>query len=384
MTDRSKPELSGAERSVEGVEIERGDRWRLILGRRRERLSGGAGRLADALDELYGSGHGEGSRSELGAGGGRERSYPTARDWTEEIRALFGDRVYEEVVGRAVERGRSSVLLDNDTEHLLPSVELLEHVLSLKGALSEAHLLKLRPLIKRIVDALVAELAVRVRPALTGLATPRPTRRRGGPLDLRRTVAANLDRVRRVEGTLRLVPEKLYFRQRGERALDWRIILLVDVSGSMEESVIYSAMMAAILAGVPWVSVSFVAFSTELIDLSDRVDDPLGLLLEIAVGGGTHIAKAVRYARSLMAVPKRSVVIVVSDFEEGYPVGGLLAEIRELAEAGATALGLAALSDAGAPRYNRAIAEMVVAAGMPVAALTPLELARWVGERMRG
>lgn len=263
-------------------------------------------------------------------------------------------------------------------------MELLEHVLSLKGALSEAHLLKLRPLIKRIVDALVAELAVRVRPALTGLATPRPTRRRGGPLDLRRTVAANLDRVRRVEGTLRLVPEKLYFRQRGERALDWRIILLVDVSGSMEESVIYSAMMAAILAGVPWVSVSFVAFSTELIDLSDRVDDPLGLLLEIAVGGGTHIAKAVRYARSLMAVPKRSVVIVVSDFEEGYPVGGLLAEIRELAEAGATALGLAALSDAGAPRYNRAIAEMVVAAGMPVAALTPLELARWVGERMRG
>jgi hypothetical protein len=29
------------------------------------------------------------------------------------------------------------------------------------------------------------------------------------------------------------------------------------------------------------------------------------------------------------------------------------------------------------------VAEEVVAAGMPVAALTPLELARWIGEQIR-
>ena len=41
------------------------------------------------------------------------------------------------------------------------------------------------------------------------------------------------------------------------------------------------------------------------------------------------------------------------------------------------------LDDRGAPRYERAVAEEMVAAGMPVAALTPLELARWVGEHIR-
>jgi hypothetical protein len=41
------------------------------------------------------------------------------------------------------------------------------------------------------------------------------------------------------------------------------------------------------------------------------------------------------------------------------------------------------LDDRGAPRYAKAVAEEVVAAGMPIAALTPMELARWVGERIR-
>jgi len=179
------------------------------------------------------------------------------------------------------------------------------------------------------------------------------------------------------------VPERLVFRTRARRSLDWQIILVVDVSGSMEASVIYSALMAAILAGLPSVRTHFVAFSMEVLDLSDRVNDPLALLLEVAVGGGTDIARGLRYARQLMTVPARTLVILVSDFEEGGPLPALLAEVRALAESGARPLGLAALDDRGAPRFSRAVAEEVVTAGMPVAALTPLELARWVGEQIR-
>ena len=111
--------------------------------------------------------------------------------------------------------------------------------------------------------------------------------------------------------------------------------------------------------------------------------DPLALLLEVNVGGGTHIAKALRYARTLATNPRRTIVITVSDFEEGYSVDGLLAEVRSLVEAGVTCLGLAALDDRGAPRYAVPIAEQVAGAGMPIAALTPLELARWVGDKIR-
>ena len=85
----------------------------------------------------------------------------------------------------------------------------------------------------------------------------------------------------------------------------------------------------------------------------------------------------------LVTVPARTLVILVTDFEEGGPVERLLAEVRAVAESGARPLGLAALDDRGQPRYSRAVAEEVVAAGMPVAALSPLELARWIGEQIR-
>ena len=65
------------------------------------------------------------------------------------------------------------------------------------------------------------------------------------------------------------------------------------------------------------------------------------------------------------------------------PISGLLAEVRALVDSGAKALGLAALSDDGKPRYNNGIAGQVVNQGMPVAALSPQELARWVGEQIR-
>jgi Mg-chelatase subunit ChlD len=173
------------------------------------------------------------------------------------------------------------------------------------------------------------------------------------------------------------------FRTRARKAADWRLILVVDVSGSMEASTVWAALTASILAGVPSLSTHFVAFSTEIVDLTDRVDDPLGLLLEVRVGGGTHIAAGLRYAQSLVTVPSRTLVAVISDFEEGYPLGGLLAQTRALAGSGCHLLGCAALDDAGQARYSKAVAGQLVAAGMPVAALSPLELARWVGEKVR-
>lgn len=356
------------------------DRWRLLLGTERERMGAVGMRAGRALDELYGAGRGEGS----GAGLGGSTPQLSTREWAEELEALFGSRVMEQVLGRAAEGGRSAAVLEVDPDEVTPSVDLLEQVLALKGALPEAKLGRLRRLVARVVDELVRELATRLRPALVGAVVPRPTRRRGGPLDLRRTVLRNLRHVRvREDGTPQLAPEELVYATRARRSLDWRVVLVVDVSGSMEASIIHSAIVAAILAGLPSVTSHFVAFSTEVVDLSDKVADPLGLLLEVVVGGGTDIGKGLRYARSLMTVPSRTIVLLVTDFEEGGSLGSLLAEVRALAESGAHPLGIAALDERGQPRYSKAVAEEVVAAGMPVAALTPLELARWIGERIR-
>ena len=82
-------------------------------------------------------------------------------------------------------------------------------------------------------------------------------------------------------------------------------------------------------------------------------------------------------------MPSRTLVAVVSDFEEGFPLAGLLARTRELAGSGVRLLGCAALDDHSVPRYSVPVARQLAAAGMPIAALSPLELARWVGEQLR-
>ncbi|MFD8658717.1 DUF5682 family protein, partial [Streptomyces globisporus] len=364
------------------------DRWRLVLGRSSDRLPSDAARLATALDELYGAGHGEGSRGGLpgrggsGAGGGREPSFPGVREWSEELAALFGPGVREEVLAAAAVTGRQDVLAELDPAAATPSVELLRTILQYAGGLPEARLAALRPLVRHLVEELTRQLATRLRPALTGAMTARPTRRPGGRLDLPRTLHANLATARRTaDGTIQVIPEKPVFRSRARRSADWRLILVTDVSGSMEASTIWSALTASVLAGVPTLSTHFLAFSTEVVDLTGHVRDPLSLLLEVSVGGGTHIAAGLRHARGLIEVPSRTLVVVISDFEEGGPLAGLLAEVRALVNTGCHVLGCASLDDAGRPRYSTGVAGQLVAAGMPVAALSPLELARWIGEK---
>ncbi len=382
--DQASAAVAGAAGPSAGAGgLSAGVRWRLVLGAQGDRPPG-AGRYAAALDELYGRDGGEGA-ARGGLGADRSSPFPDVREWSEELRDLFGDRVREEVLAAAAEGGRVEAALEIDPGSVRPSVDLLRNVLSLAGGLSESALARLRPLVARLVRELTEQLANRVRPALTGIQLPTPTRRPGGRLDLPRTLRANLATARRAAGgRVVVVPERPVFRTRGRKANDWRLVLVVDVSGSMEASTVWSALTASVFAGVSALSTHFLAFSTEVVDLTDRVADPLSLLLEVRVGGGTHIAGALRHARSLVTVPERTMVVLVSDFEEGGPVGPLVAQVRELVTSGVTVLGCASLDDRGVARYSTSVAGALVAAGMPVAALSPPELARWVGEKVRG
>lgn len=404
----AKGPVSGSGGTECGPRLGPTDRWRLLLGRERAELAPELLPYAQALDELFGqdgtdgqAGEGEapdGRAEEAGEGSGTGGSdtdeltggqggpgYPSVRHWAEQLEALFGPDIREEVLGRAVANGRTDVIAHLDPASVRPSVELLSAVLTLARGMPEQRIAHLRPLVRRLIEELTRELATRLRPTLTGLSTPRPTRRPGGRLDLARTLRENLVHSRRLaDGRVEVLPVRPVFRTLTARQNDWRLILLVDVSGSMEAAVIWSALTAAVLGGAPMLSTHFLTFSTQVVDLTDRVDDPLSLLLEVKVGGGTHIAAGLAHARTLVKVPNRTLMVVVSDFEEGFGVDGLLTEVESLVGSGVQLLGCAALDDEGVPRYSVPVARQLVAAGMPVAALSPLSLARWVGERVRG
>jgi Mg-chelatase subunit ChlD len=162
--------------------------------------------------------------------------------------------------------------------------------------------------------------------------------------------------------------------------MPWHIIMAVDCSGSMMDSVIHSAVMAGIFKGLPALRVSLAAFDTAVVDLSDEVDDPTELLMSVQLGGGTDIGKALQYCETLVRTPTRTIVVLVTDFFEGSDPAMMLGTIKRLCEAGVRVIGLAALDAVAQPAYDRQMAERCVAAGAEVAALTPQRLAQWLGQ----
>ena len=253
-------------------------RWRLILGHVHETMPPLAQRAAKSLDALYG--HSIGDQGEADSqGGGQGAPQPGVREWSQELEDLMGGNVREEVLAQASAEGHVAAALALDPNQVQPSVALLETVLSLKGALPESKLSKLREIVNVLIKRLTEILAQRMRPALAGLLSPRPHRKPSRQIHFPRTIGANLKHCRPEKDSWKIYPERIYFKAPQRRSMDWDIILVVDVSSSMEPSVIHSAIMAAIFTGLPSLRVRFLAFSTEVIDFSDQAGDPLSLLL---------------------------------------------------------------------------------------------------------
>jgi len=175
------------------------------------------------------------------------------------------------------------------------------------------------------------------------------------------------------------VVERVYFNRNLRRYNPWHIIICVDESGSMLESVIHSAVMAGIFSKLPVLSTRLVIFDTNVVDLSGYVDDPVQALMSIQLGGGTNIGKALAYCEGLVTTPHRTIVVLVSDLYDGMGYRPMYAHAHSIIEAGSKLICLTAL-DGEAGMYDKTAAKHLSALGASVAALTPAKLAAWVGE----
>jgi uncharacterized protein with von Willebrand factor type A (vWA) domain len=182
----------------------------------------------------------------------------------------------------------------------------------------------------------------------------------------------------------RLVIERPMFYVNQRRTLEpWQILLVVDQSGSMVSSVIHSAVTAACLAGLPGIRTHLIAFDTEIVDLSAQVEDAVEVLMNVQLGGGTFIGKAVGYAADQIEVPRRAIVVIISDFYEGMSPHVLIDTVRSLIAQGTIVLGLAALDDKADAVYDRELAGKLVELGAHVGAMTPGQLAAWLAEKLK-
>lgn len=363
-------------------------RWRMALGRYSEKQLGSSGLSADDLrrDQLLERIYAERARKRglrlggVNRKGSLDPSQITIPDWLSDSRKLFPASVFETIQGHAFnDLGLAGLFADPASlDKLQPNLDLMKVLLAFKGKADR----NLVEAIRRVVDVVVEDLRRKLKAEMDRALSGRRDRfsrgklRSAANLDLRRTIRENLRHYNPERNAV--IAERLHFVSRKKRRLPWTIILCVDQSGSMLNSLIHATVMASILAGLPAVDVRFVAFDTSIVDMSEKLADPVDLLLSVQLGGGTDIAHAMAYCEKLVVNPSRTVVALISDFEEGGSLSDLLRTVRRLAEARTRLIGLAALDGNGEAMFDRSVAGKLAGLGMQIAAMTPDRFAEWL------
>lgn len=373
------------------------NRWRLILGEdTHEQLCGGAGDGADgestpfvyaeldeALGYLYDREYGEeqGYRHE----GGQGASQLTVPQWLHKVRQLFPKRTAEILEKQALDRyGLTELLTDRKLlESLEPNMHLLKQILTFKSKMRTDVRNSAKAIVRTVVEDLRRKLEMETRASILGCRSRHaPTTVRSlRNLNLKRTIRHNLKHYDR--GRRRFVIDRLYFDGRVQTYNRWNVVIAVDESGSMLDSVIYSAVMASIFHRLNALRTHLIIFDTQVVDLTDRLEDPVDLLMSVQLGGGTHIAKALRYGEQLVDNPGRTIFVLVSDLEEGYAISHMYRACKDIIDSGARLLVLTALDYGGEAVYNRTAAQTLADMGAHVAAITPDALADWIGDIIR-
>ncbi len=361
---------------------ERMRRWRLVLGGEPGAdgtglaLTGDDVQIDGALAALYrgdgGAGGGIGGR-----GGSRSAglgaSAPNVARWLGDIRTYFPSSVVQVMQADAIERlNLTRLLLEPEMlEAVEPDVHLVGTLLSLSGVMPEKTKHTARAVVGKVVEELERRLAQKTKAAVTGALNraARVNRPRHRDIDWNRTIRANLKHYQAEHNTI--VPERLIGYARRSTSVARDIVLCVDQSGSMAASVVYSSIFAAVLATMRSVRTSLVVFDTAVVDLTDKLADPVEVLFGTQLGGGTDINRAIAYGQSLVTRPHETIFVLISDLHEGGVRDEMLRRAAAMTAAGVQMIALLALSDEGTPSYDHENAAALAALGVPAFACTP-------------
>lgn len=347
-------------------------RWRMVLGSPADASCGGVtGRLQE-MDQTLAALYEEDSKLSSRKGG-RGNSSPSVSRWLGDIRKYFPSQVVQVMQRDAMERLnlRELLLQPEMLENVQPDVHLVADLISLGSVIPQNTKATARLVVRKVVDALMKKLEEPMRSAVAGALdrSQRNRRPRHAEIDWNRTIRANLRHWQPDYQTI--VPETLIGYGRKARRPQREVILCIDQSGSMANSVVYSSIFGAVMASLPAVATKLVVFDTAVVDLTEKLDDPVDVLFGVQLGGGTDINGAVGYCQGIISEPRNSILVLISDLYEGGVESGLLRRANELVESGVQFITLLALSDEGAPAYDADLAAKLAALGVPSFACTP-------------
>ncbi|MGE7218714.1 VWA domain-containing protein [Priestia koreensis] len=361
-------------------------KWRLILGESAESAFSEQGftgsslsveeRLMDeVLQALY-----EGDQ-QLG------RSIKLSK-WLGDVRALFPSDIVSVIQQDAIEkRGLTQLLFEPETlKSVTPSIEMVATLMALKGHIPEQTKETARELIATVVEEIKSRLENDIQQAVKGALNRKQRTPLGSgaqSIDWKYTIQRNLknyDRERKV-----VIPERFYFYERERKSTNWTIILDIDQSGSMADSVIYASIIGSIFASLPALNTHVIAFDTEVVDLTEQCqDDPVDMLFGIQLGGGTDINRSLGYCKPLIENPDKTIFILISDLYENGNEAAMMRKMKELKEDGVKVISLLALSDDGVPSYDERNARRLASMGIPCFGCSPQLLPELIEQALKG
>lgn len=355
-------------------ENEKSRRWRLILGGGEADGIGCGLQSSDAaIDAALGALYGDGETPEknnrlVGMG----KSAPRVARWLGDIRSYFPKSVVQVLQKDALEKfGLNQLLLEPE---MLESIEPDVHLVSTLVSLSKVMPVKTKETARKVVQSVVEELekkiANKLRQSITGSLNRavRNNRPRHNEIDWNRTIRVNLKHYLPEYKTI--IPERrIGYGRRMSSLRD--IILCVDQSGSMATSVVYASIMAAVMASIRSVKTQLIVYDTAVVDLTEKLSDPIEVIFGTQLGGGNDTPRALRYCRSVIRRPTETIFILISDLYEGYGEKEMLKLSAEIIASGVQFIVLTALDDKGSPSFNRDCAAEYAKLGVATFACTP-------------
>ncbi|QKV96453.1 VWA domain-containing protein [Streptomyces sp. NA02950] len=292
----------------------------------------------------------------------RDAGWCTQAMGTESADELRG--VLAGLEGDLVKRMRlREVLADNAlARQLTPSMSLIEQLLRDKDNLSGVALANAKALIRRYVDEVAEVLRTQVQQTSVGtIDRSVPPKRVFRNLDLDRTIWKNLTNWD--PESERLYVDQLFYRHTAKRTTPARMVVVVDQSGSMVDSMVNCTILASIFAGLPKVDVHLVAYDTRALDLTPWVKDPFEVLLRTKLGGGTDGTAAMALARPKIADPRNTVVVWISDF---YDNRALMTDFEAIHRSGVKLIPVGSVNSSGRQSVDEWFRDRLKNLGTPV------------------
>jgi hypothetical protein len=335
-------------------------------------------KMDETLDLVYGGTQDQRRTAGLGP------SNLSIPDWIENVKELFPTDTKEVLEKDLIERSDIRDIIANPElfEKVEPSLEMVKTIISLKNMLPNDVKDIARNVVRKVVENLKDKFKDDVEKHIIGaikrdMHTPIKVFRN---IDWKDSIRRNLKHYDPTLKKIIMAEPRFYCAEKKKKP--WQIVILIDESGSMTNSIIFSVVIASIFATLPAVHTNLIIFDTQVVDLSDKIDDPVEVLMTVQLGGGTNIARAVQYAQSLIKNPKKTIMVIISDFYEGGGYDRLTDTLKKVLEGQTKILGVAALDYNNEPMFDRNYAKFMNTLGIDVLASTPNNLPEIIAKLM--